>query len=138
MFALRALYLIPLHIIPCGWYALIALGQDNSDWLGRLLLDAPLPSGGVLTVTTGDAFVALSVVILFLEILKSTSSGWGSIGNHGLSMILLIVCFGAFLTAPAYATSAWMIMTFIVAVDTLGGSITSIVVARRDFSFGPG
>ena len=78
------------------------------------------------------------LVVLFIELLKSTTSRRIAIINHALSMILFIVCLVEFLLAPAFATSTFFLITVMVLLDVLAGFIVTIVAARRDIDFGPG
>lgn len=81
----------------------------------------------------GDAIVLLAVIFLFLEILKSTSTGTATIINHGISLLIFILCLVQFLLMPNFATSTFFILTAMTLLDVLAGVIVTIVSARRDF-----
>ena len=72
-----------------------------------------------------------SLVILFIELLKSTTSQRIAIINHSLSMILFIVCLVEFLLSRAFATSAFFLLSMMVLLDVLAGFIVTIVSSRR-------
>ena len=82
--------------------------------------------------------VIVAIALLFIEILKSTSTGTSSIFNHAISMILFIVCLIEFLLMPNFATSTFFIIMSMTLLDVLAGVIVTIVSARRDFGVGEG
>ena len=88
-------------------------------------------------VSLGDILLAVGLVVLFIELLKSANSRKIAIVNHSLSMVLFIVCLVEFLLFPAFATSAFFLLTLMVLLDVLAGFIVTIVSARRDVDFGP-
>ena len=150
---MRALFsFIPLLIIPVAIYNLIGLTYGGGpadaavvqnaapiiDLLARPLLTFPMISGVNWAITNGDMLVLISVTLLFVEIVKSTSTGTSSILNHAVSMILFIVCLVEFLLLPNFATSVFFVITTMTLLDVLAGVIVTIVSARRDFGVGEG
>ena len=95
-------------------------------------------SGVKWQLSGADGLILLSISLLFLEILKSTSTGTATIMNHAVSMILFIVCLVEFLLHPNFATSAFFILTIMTLLDVLAGVVVTIVSARRDFGVGEG
>lgn len=89
-------------------------------------------------MTPGDLLLSLSLVLLFIELLKSTSTGRSAIANHALSLIIFIVCMIEFLLFPAFATSVFFLITLMTLLDVLAGFIVTIVTARRDIAVGEG
>jgi len=150
---MRAIFgIFPLLVIPVALYNLLAFGfggpMETTNELGETvrsvvapiqdLLSSPffgLPmiSGVKWVLTKGDAIILLSIVFLFLEILKSTSTGTSTIVNHAVSMMLFIVCMIEFLLAPNFATSTFFILMSMTLLDVLAGVVVTIVSARRDF-----
>lgn len=147
--------IFPLLVIPVVLYNLIALigGGDvqSTNELGQTVqaqvapiqallnerfLGLPMISGVEWILTKGDAIVLLAVTFLFLEILKSTSTGTATIINHGISLLLFIVCLVQFLLMPNFATSTFFILMSMTLLDVLAGVIVTIVSARRDFGVG--
>ncbi|MFN7180130.1 hypothetical protein [Hyphomonas sp.] len=147
--------IFPLLVIPVVLYNLIALmgGGDvqTTNELGQTVqaqvapiqgllnerfLGLPMISGVEWILTKGDAIVLLAVTFLFLEILKSTSTGTATIVNHGISLLLFIVCLVQFLLMPNFATSTFFILMSMTLLDVLAGVIVTIVSARRDFGVG--
>jgi len=154
---MRALFSIfPLLVIPVAIYMIMAFstGGDpvpvDSTVVGGAVI-APLAAqldNGMMTLnmmsgvqwrlTNGDMLILLSLAFLFLEILKSTSTGTATIMNHAISMVLFIVCLILFLLMPNFATSTFFILTIMTLLDVLAGVVVTIVSARRDFAVGEG
>lgn len=148
----------PLFIIPVGIYCLIAFTTTGAPVplthggveltanasplmgiLGQKFFSIGMIGGEVEWVLTkGDALLVLSIAVLFMEILKSTSTGTATIMNHALSMIVFIVCLMLFLLNPNFATSVFFILTVMALLDVLAGVVVTIVSARRDFGVGEG
>ncbi len=132
----------PLLSLPILVYNLIALtlvgGFSALDASGRMseqLFSIHMTSRANWPVSLGDLLLAAALVVLFIELLKSTTSRRIAIVNHSLSMILFIVCLVEFLLAPAFATSTFFLLTIMVLLDVLAGFIVTIVSARRDVDF---
>lgn len=144
--------IFPLLVIPVILYNLMALAfggpVQQVDASGQLIdstvapmaallnerfIGLPMISGVEWVLSKGDAIVLLSVVFLFLEILKSTSTGTATIVNHGISLLLFILCLVQFLLMPNFATSTFFILMSMTLLDVLAGVIVTIVSARRDF-----
>ena len=155
-FFMRAIFgIFPLLVIPVALYNLLAIGfggsvemanefgeivrADSAPILSLLndrFLGLPMISGVEWILTKGDAIILLAVIFLFLEILKSTSTGTATIINHAVSMILFIVCLIQFLLLPNFATSTFFILMAMTLLDVLAGVVVTIVSARRDFGVG--
>jgi hypothetical protein len=144
--------IFPLLVIPVVLYNLMAMAfggpVQDIDATGQLIqsqaapmanllnerfLGLPMISGVEWVLTKGDAIVLLAVIFLFLEILKSTSTGTATIINHGISLLIFILCLVQFLLMPNFATSTFFILTAMTLLDVLAGVIVTIVSARRDF-----
>jgi predicted neutral ceramidase superfamily lipid hydrolase len=135
----------PLLALPVLLYNLIALtlagGFKSVEANGQLikpLFWIPMTSRAQWPVSLGDLILAVALVVLFIELLKSTTSRRVAIINHSLSMILFIVCLVEFLLAPAFATSTFFLLTLMVLLDVLAGFIVTIVAARRDIDLTSG
>jgi hypothetical protein len=135
----------PLLAIPVVVYNLVALtlpggfsSPDGSLQLTSTLFNINMTSGAQWPVSLSDLLLSGALVVLFIELLKSTTSRRIAIINHSLSMLLFIVCLVEFLLAPAFATSTFFLMTLMVLLDVLAGFIVTIVAARRDIDFSGG
>lgn len=135
----------PLLALPVLVYNLVALtlkggfgSQAASASFTNPLFTVAMTSGSPWPVSLSDLLLAGALVVLFIELLKSTTSRRIAIINHSLSMILFIVCLVEFLLAPAFATSTFFLLTVMVLLDVLAGFIVTIVAARRDIDLGGG
>ena len=133
---------MPLLALPVIIYNLIGLtlegglsAIDATTRMNERLFNIRMPSNVDWPVSLGDLLLAVSLVVLFIELLKSTTSRRIAIVNHSLSMILFILCLVEFLLAPVCATSTFFLLTLMVLLDVLAGFIVTIVSARRDMDF---
>jgi hypothetical protein len=146
----------PLILIPVLVYNIWAFGstaagtsaRDVREHLESRMFGVPMASqesalGGVSgamstvewTVSFGDLLVLLALLLLFIELLKSTSTGTAAIFNHALSMLVFIICLVEFLLHPAFATSVFFMIMIMSLLDVLAGVVVTIVSARRDVEF---
>ena len=134
-FPLLALVVLIYNVVAAvaldgGLHAVAASGQ-----LTQQLFVIHMTSGASWPVSLGDLLLGAGLVVLFIELLKSTTSRKVAIINHSLSMILFIVCLVELLLFPAFATSTFFLITLMVLLDVLAGFIVTIVSARRDVDF---
>ncbi len=130
-FPLLALIVVIYNLVALtmtgGLHALDAQTQMTQELFG-----VHMASGVRWSVNLGDLMLVGSLGILFIELLKSTTSRRLAIINHSLSMILFIACLIEFLLFSAFATSTFFLITLMVLLDVLAGFIVTIVAARRD------
>ena len=142
---MRIFTVFPLLLIPVAIYNIIALsGREfaTTEYV-RARLDedfqaVPMASETVWHITPGHALIALTILLLFFELLKSTGFGRAAIMNHAFSMVLFIVCLVEFLMLPAFATSVFFLIMMMCLLDGMAGFIVTIASARRDFSVSDG
>lgn len=135
---------LPLLALPILAYNLAALtlpggfaSLEASIRMSEPLFSIAMTDGAQWPVTMGDLLLLAGLVVLFAELLKSTTSRRTAIVNHALSMLLFVGCLVEFLLAPAFATSTFFLLTVMVLLDVLAGFIVTIVSARRDIDLGP-
>lgn len=134
----------PLLALPVVVYNLLVLTMEGgfksmtagAD-LGRQMFSIHMASGATWPVSLGDLILSGSLVVLFVELLKSTTSQRVAIINHTLSMVLFIICLIEFLLFPGFATSTFFLLMLMVLLDFLAGFIVTVVSARRDIDFTP-
>lgn len=129
----------PLLALPVLAYNLMALSfpggfhaVDASPRLTQPLFSIAMTSRTQWPVSLGDIMLTASLVVLFIELLKSTASHRVAIVNHALSMMLFVACLVEFLLAPAFATSTFFLLSLMVVLDVLAGFIVTIASSRRD------
>jgi hypothetical protein len=133
---------LPLLALPIAVYNILVVtmggGFRSVDAAARFaepLFTVRTTSHIAWAVSLGDLLLIGALVVLFVELLKSTSSRQAAIINHALSMILFIVCMVEFLLAPAFATSVFFLLMLMVLLDVLAGFIVTIVASRREIDF---
>jgi len=137
-----AFNVFPLILIPVIIYnfnAFVASAFSNSsdvrDHMLQKAFAVPMASNAQWIVTWGDILLLVALILLFIELLKSTSTGASAIFNHALSMGVFILCLVEFLLHPAFATTVFFLIMVMSLLDVLAGVIVTIVSARRDVDF---
>jgi hypothetical protein len=131
MILLRAFPFLALVVI--AYNALIVFGARPT---GIVMGHVTLPSGDIWAISAGDAFVITALAFLFVE-LVSASARTVSLINHGLSLVLLLICIVEFLLVQGCGTPEFLLITLIVAIDVVAGYSISVRLARRDLAFEP-
>jgi hypothetical protein len=130
---------MPLMIIPFILYNMAMLGLMGSGGIPALQQDVivlSMISGAIWSMALGDLFIVVALVVLFLELLRATRNGSGSLVNHMLSMLVFIAFLVEFLLVQDAATQVFFILMTIALVDVIGGFAVSIRSAGRDVSIG--
>jgi hypothetical protein len=136
----------PLVLIPVLIYNIWAFGATAGGDSGAAVRDhlynreepmfqVAMASGADWVVTFGDALIFLSIVLLFIEMVKSSSTHSAMIFNHALSMLVFIICLIEFLLVPAFSTSVFFIIMAMALLDVLAGVVVTIISARRDVGY---
>ena len=126
---------IPLLALPLVAYNVLAITR-GAVW-GDVVFAIDMVRGDTFELTAGGLFIFVSVVLLFLEILKSTRTGTGSIIDHLLSVLVFVVCLVEFLLISTAATETFFILTTMALVDVIAGFSITIRAARRDVAIDP-
>ncbi len=151
IFNVFPLLLVPVLIYNIWAFASTATRTSAADVRAHLesrMFSVPMASSEPVTgglagamqpvmwdVSFGTLLVMLALLFLFVELLKSTSTGTSAIFNHALSMLVFIICLVEFLLHPAFATSTFFIIMVMALLDVLAGVVVTIVSARRDVEF---
>ncbi len=142
--SLRALPLIGIVLI---LYNLIVFGGSmfgattapggDEGILRQVLFTIPMlsnPDGW--SFSWGDLLTLILFVLLFIEILKATYTSTTAMVDHGLSMLVFIICLIEFLMVKEAQTSVFFFITVAAIIDVIAGYTIGIRVARRDIGFG--
>jgi len=132
---------IPLLLIPVILYNIVVLfgadGNGGTSQADALLRDPlffiPMASGAQWNVGSGDLILFVGLILLFFELVKSTSSQRVAIVNHALSMVLFIIVLVEFLLIRGFATSTFFLIVVMILLDVLAGFIVTIIASRKDF-----
>jgi hypothetical protein len=109
-----------LFTVPSFRNEVLAEGVDQVKW----------------SFTWGDLILLLTMLLLFVEILKATYTSTASLLDHGLSMLVFIACLIEFLMVDAAYTSVFFLLMVATLIDVVAGYTIGIRVARRDIGFG--
>ncbi|CAN0463541.1 unnamed protein product [Phaeothamnion confervicola] len=122
----------PLLVIPFALYNMLAflLGIAWSQELARF----SMVSGEAWTLTPGEILIAGSILLLFVEMLKSTRMSTRTIVDHILSTVLFMAMLIEFLLVKQAASGTFFLLLVISFVDVVGGFTITIRTAQRDIS----
>jgi hypothetical protein len=130
----------PLLIISVVFYNLLVYGgtlfvpdgETVDMFLNRDVISPVMFSGEVWHFRIGDLVVMLTLVFLFVEVVKSTGTTSIEVVNHGLSALVFIICLIEFIVLPRFATSTFFFIMLMALFDVIAGFTISIVAAKRD------
>ena len=125
---------IPILIFPVIAYNILAFFAV--DILKENLWTFSLLSGAQWVFSVSDLLLSISVICLYIEIFKSTRTSTISIVDHGLSMLVFIVCLVEFIVIPQTGSSTFFIIMLMSLFDVIAGFTITISTARRDFGVG--
>lgn len=97
-----------------------------------------VPSGSEVSLTNGELVIALGLLMLFLELLKSTRTGTPTIIDHMLSIGVFVLCLILFMSFSWAATGTFLLITLMTLIDVVAGFTITIFGARRDITFDQG
>jgi len=130
------LRVLPLFVLPLAVFVLVSLGTQSGAWAEGEAFALSMFSGALWRVTFGDLFVLLCIGVLFVETVKAVNTSAQEIINHGLSMLVAVVCLVLFVTMTAFTNSTFFFMTVMAFFDVAAGLAITIVAARRDIGSG--
>lgn len=117
----------------------LASGQQIAQTaFDRELFSIGMISEAQWSFTLGDLVTTITLVLLFVELIKATRTGGSSIVDHALSTILFVFCLIEFLLVPIAATSVFFFILIVTLIDVIAGFSITIRAARRDFGFAGG
>jgi len=122
----------PLLLIPFAIYNIVAfiLRMPDAIWTAQAAA-VPMTSGEIWKMTWEDIFVAGSIILLFVEVVKSTRIGVRAIMDHVLAMLLFVLMLVEFLLVKSAGTSTFFLLLIIGLVDVLAGFIIGMRGAMR-------
>jgi hypothetical protein len=126
----------PLFLISFAIYNMIVFLTPGVAWTD-VLFTVPLQSGARWAVTLGDVLIGLSLVFLFVEVLKATRASAHSVFDQLLSTVVLLAALAEFLLVPQAATSVFALLLLIALVDVLAGWSVSFRSTKSDLTVEP-
>jgi hypothetical protein len=134
---------IPWLIVAIILYNMIAfssawppVGTGGPNVFNDQLMSFDLISGANWALTVGDLVTIIALLLLFIELIKATRTGGSSIVDHGLSMVLFMICLVEFLVVRQAGTSEFFFIVVVTLIDVVAGFSITIRGARRDFGLG--
>lgn len=132
---------IPLILFVFIFYNILVLvgggdAMETDNLLREPLLKIPMLNDHTWIFSWGDLIILLLFVTLFFELLKATWTSSASLLDHGLSMIVFVVCLIEFLLVRQAQTSIFFFITLATLIDVIAGYTIGIRVARRDLAIG--
>ncbi len=132
----RGRFIPPLLVFPFLAYNLVVFtlfGGNPVNW-GVGMFAIPMPSGMPWAITAGDFLLVIGIILLFIEVLKSTNTARTSIVEHMLSMVLFVLFLIEFLLVGAASSSVFFLLMVMSLIDVVAGFTVSITSASRDVS----
>ena len=120
----------PLLLIPFAIYNIIAFLTPGVSWTAAVST-VHMMSGQDWVLTWEDLLIAFSVLLLAVEIIKSTRIGMRAIIDHMLAMLLFIAMLVEFLLVDKAGTSTFFLLTMITLVDVVVGFTVSVRSSQR-------
>ncbi len=127
---------IPLIVIAFILYNIVILMGGGIGALDSTIFNMKLLSGGVWNFKVSDMLILITLILLFIEMMKSTYTTASTLIDHGLSMLVFIACGIEFLTVPQAATSVFFLIMAATLIDVVGGYTIGIRVAKRNLDIG--
>ena len=123
----------PLLIIPFAIYNIIAFLMPGVAW-SSVVSTVHMMSGVDWTMTTGDVLVALAILLLCGEVMKSSRVSRRTIIDHALSLILFLGMVIEFILVKQAATATFFLLLVVGFIDVLGGFAVTLRSAQRDLT----
>ncbi len=135
---MKILRYIPLFGVVLLLYNLFASGPGSAEGFSW---DKPwktidLPSGAELALSYSEGFIIFALIVLFVEIIKSTSASDQAITEQILSVLVFIIFLLQFLNTKQAPEATFLMLTIMSLIDVLAGFVILTKVARRDINFG--
>ena len=129
----------PLLLIPFVIYNIVAFifRLPNDNWTAPVTT-VHMMSGQDWVLTWEDLIIAFSILLLAIEIVKSTRVGMRTIVDHMLAMLLFIAMLVEFLLVDRAGTSTFFLLTMITVVDVMVGFTVSVRSSQRQVEIEPG
>lgn len=91
---------------------------------------------GDMPLTWSDLLIIFGLVLLFLEMLKAPGTGNATVFNNLLSTGVFVIAILLLVMNPLFATSTFLIITMMAAVDVGAGWFITVIASRRDLAVG--
>ena len=123
----------PLLLVPFAIYNIIAFLMPGVTWTG-VVSTVHMVSGADWAMSVGDILIALAILLLCGEVLKSTRIGIRTVVDHALSLILFLGMLAEFLLVKQAATATFLLLLVVSFIDVLSGFAVTLRSAQRDLT----
>jgi len=123
----------PLLLIPFAIYNIIAFLMPGVTWTG-VVTTVHMASGADWTMSAGDILIALAIILLCGEVMKSTRIGIRTVVDHSLSLLLFLGMLVEFILVKQAATATFFLLLVVSFIDVLGGFAVTLRSAQRDLT----
>ena len=111
----------PLLLVPLAIYNIIVWLMPSVSFTETLPTKLPLVSGAEWAVTPGDILLALSIVLLLLEVMKGARPGAKFLTDHLLSLVVFGAAAAEFVMLRPFGNSLFFLLTLLTLVEFLAG-----------------
>jgi membrane-anchored protein YejM (alkaline phosphatase superfamily) len=123
----------PLLLIPFAIYNIIAFLMPGVAW-SSVVSTVHMMSGVDWKMTTGDVLVALAILLLCGEVVKSSRISRRTIIDHALSLVLFLGMLIEFILVKQAATATFFLLLVVGFIEVLGGFAVTLRSAQRDLT----
>lgn len=131
---MKVLKYIPLQVfllIACNIIVAVG-GIETEKIMSSAVIEFELISGAVFRLDTNGLLIAIGLVMLYVEILKSIRSSMQTVIKHVLSTFVFIIFLIEFIVVKSLGTSTFLILTMMALLDLIQGFTVTISASRRD------
>lgn len=132
------MWIPPLLVLPLLAYNIVVFllfGSIEAGW-ATTIVTVPMVSGTSWSLSLADTFLVVTLVLLFVEVIKSTRIGTASMFEHMASTLVFVIYLVEFLVVSKASTSLFFMCTVMSFIDVVAGFSVSMRAAERDFSIG--
>lgn len=127
----------PMLLISLLFYMGMRHATDLArPWYDVEAFSVVLTSGDNWRVSGSDLFLMSTLLLLAVELVRSTRSDQRSLLNHSLDVLVFVAALTLFLSHPGYGNSTFFGLLTMTLIDFVAGFIITTAAARRDVSVG--
>lgn len=130
---------IPLLIFPTILYAMFAFSNGSEGMTAGLASKAfsmKMASGGEWVLTWGGLLIIVSIICLYIEVIKSARATKTAMVDNALSVGLFVICLILFILVPGFATTEFFLLMMMALLDFMAGMVVMVTTAQRTVTFG--
>jgi hypothetical protein len=133
----RLLGSMPLLAISILLYVPIALisGGAPEERLASDFFSLRMISGETWRVSIGGAFVGLSLLFFFGDVLRSAGPSRRSVANNMIEALIFIPCLVLFLLVRGFATTEFFLLGLMILLTFLADSAILVLTSRRSIAY---